>query len=150
MSCSNSTNKSCNQKSCQRYYNNNAQAFIAGQTINLIIAGNKVVDSGISIETEPQNYTTVKTGLYHISGDVVIDATTEGEATLQVYMDGVALPCTVKNVTLPVGNTAIHTETDLSLTGCCCNVSHSFTFVLTSVTAVGSVIEFCSGVLKLA
>lgn len=150
MSCSSNSAKTCQNKSCQRYYNNNAQAFAAGATIQLQIAGAKVVDSGISIETQPQSYTTVKTGLYHIVGDVVVDAVTAGSGTLQIFMDGVGLPCTIKNVTLPEGNTEIHTETDLSLTGCCCNVDHNFTYVFTSDGAAGTIVEFCSGMLKLA
>ena len=76
MNCSNKCGKTCHDKSCQRYYNNNAQTIEVGGATQLVIKGNKVVDSGISIETESQNYTVVKKGLYHISADVVIDGTT--------------------------------------------------------------------------
>ena len=71
---------------------------------------------------------------------------------MQWYMDGVALPCTLKRVTLPAsGNAEIHTETDLELSGCCCCVNHTFTLVATTdSTAAGSVIELCTGLLKLA
>lgn len=137
-------------KSCERHYNNNSQTFEAGQTITLQIAGTKVVDTGISIETEQNSYTTVKKGLYHISGDVVIDATTAGDITFQILMDGVVLPCTIKAETIPVDNTSIHTETDLMLDGCCCDVSHTFTYQIVSTTAAGSVIALCTGITKLA
>lgn len=152
MGCSNKCGKTCHDKSCQRFYNNNAQTLAAGATLQLQIAGTKVVDSGISIETEPNNFTTVKTGLYHIAGDVSITPTAGGTVTFQVYMDGVALPCTLRTITLPAtGSREIHTETDLCLSGCCCDVSHTFTFQLTSVdTAAGSVIQSCFGILKLA
>lgn len=151
MSCSSNGNKSCHDKSCERYYNNNNQVLDDGTTIQLVIAGSKVVDSGIAIDVQPQSYTITKTGLYHIAGDVVIDANVAGSVVFQVYMDGVALPCTTKTVTLAVGNNAIHTETDLRLTNCCCDVNHTFTFTLTSqALAAGNVIEFCSGILKLA
>lgn len=151
MSCGNFGHKTCHDKSCQRYYNNIAQALAAGQTIPLAIAGARVVDSGISIETEPLNYNTLKTGLYHFSGDVIINVATAGDVELQLYMDGVPLPCTYRRVTVPSGYREIHTETDLALDGCCCDVTHSFTFRLTSVdTAVGTVTQFCSGALKLA
>ncbi len=151
MACGNNRHKTCHNKSCQRYYNNVPQALAAGQALQLAIAGAKVVDSGISIETEPLNYTTLKTGLYHFVGDVVINVATGGDVELQMYMDGVPLPCTYRRVTVPSGYREIHTETDLELDGCCCNVEHSFTFRLTSIdTAVGTVTQFCSGVLKLA
>lgn len=151
MSCSNNSNKSCRDKSCERYYNNNNQVLNAGTTIQLVIAGSKVVDSGIAIDVQPQSYTILKTGLYHISADVVVDANVAGNVVFQVYMDGVALPCTTKTVTLAEGETAIHTETDLRLSACCCDVSHNFTFTLSSpAAAAGNVIEFCSGILKLA
>ena len=83
---------------------------------------------------------------------IVIAATAAGVLTLQWYMDGVALPCTLKRVTLPAsGNAEIHTETDLELSGCCCCVNHTFTLVATTdSTAAGSVIELCTGLLKLA
>ena len=150
MGCSSKSHKTCHDKSCQRYYNNNVQAIAAGQTVQLAIAGARVVDSGIAIDTQPLSYTTLKTGLYHIAADVVVNATTAGSGVFQVYMDGVPLPCTRKTVQFYSGGTAVHTETDLELSGCCCNVEHSFTFIFTSDTVVGSVTEFCSGVLKLA
>jgi len=136
-------------KSCVRYYNNATQALGAGATLQLAIAGSRVVDTGTAIEVEPSNYTTLKTGLYSLSADVIVEGTTAGDAILQVYMDGVALPCTTRRVSLVDGYYEIHTETDLYLTGCCPCVSHSFTFTLTSVsTAVGNVVTFCSGILK--
>lgn len=149
MACGNKCHKTCRDKSCQRYYNDIAQELAAGQTIQLAIAGSKVVDTGVSIETNPLNYTTLKTGLYHFSGDVVINVATAGDVVLEMYMDGVALPCTYRRVTVPSGYREIHTETDLCLDGCCCDVSHSFTFKLTSIdTAVGNVVQFCSGIRK--
>lgn len=151
MSCSGRNHKNCNYKSCQRYYNNNPQAVAVSSNVQLIIEGTKVVDTGVSIETYPQNYTTLKTGLYHISGDVVVTATAAGLATLQVYMDGIPLPCTLKPITLAVGANPVHTETDLQIDGCCADVSHVFTYVLTTdATATGNVTQFCSGIVKLA
>lgn len=51
MGCSSNRHKTCRDKSCQRYYNNNQQAFIAGQTVNIQM-GNRVVDTGVAIETQ--------------------------------------------------------------------------------------------------
>lgn len=150
MSCSSGKHKTCKDKSCQRYYNNNPQAFVAGQTLQLQVAGNRVVDTGVSIETQGQSMTTLKTGLYHISADVVISVTAASTGVFQIYMDGVPLPCTLRDLTLVAGANPVHNETDLVLDACCCDVSHTFTFVFTSGTAVGNITEFCCGILKLA
>lgn len=148
MSCGNSI-KNRNFKSCERFYNNNSQALTAGTTLVLTL-GAKVVDTGVSIETDTQSYSTVTKGLYHISGDVVItSAVADGNGTFSVYMDGVQLPCTVRAFTTVDGSIAVHTETDLYLDSCCCSVNHTFTFVVTSTTAVGTVTN-CTGITKLA
>lgn len=150
MSCNNSSSlKNRNMKSCERYYTNNAQTLIAGGT-DILTLGAKVVDTGVSIEADTQSYTTVTKGLYHISGDIVVtSATADGNGTFSVYMDGVQLPCTIRQFTTVDGSVAVHTETDLYLNGCCCEVSHTFTFVVESTTAVGTVTS-CTGITKLA
>lgn len=149
MGCSNRRHKTCHDKSCQRYYNNNWQSFVAETPLTLTVAGASVVDSGISIATEPQSYNILKTGIYHISGDIVATVATAGAGTFEVYLDGVALPCTIKTVSLPVGNTAIHTETDIAFDNCCCNIDKSITFVFTPSVS-GTIATFCSNVTKLA
>lgn len=151
MGCGNGRHKTCHDKSCQRYYNSTSQPLAVSTTTQLAIAGVKVVDSGISIETEPMNYTTVKTGLYHFAGDVIINLTAGGVVIFRMLMDGVVLPCTVRTFTAGTGYREIHTETDLELDGCCCNVSHTFTFeIVTDAAATGTVTQFCSGITKLA
>lgn len=150
MGCTSSKHKTCRDKSCQRYYNNNSQAFAAGQAITLQVAGNRVVDTGVAIETQGQSMTTLKTGLYHIAADIVATVTAASTGTFQVYMDGVPLPCTLKPLNFIAGANPVHAETDLELDGCCCDVTHTFTFVFTSGTAVGNITEFCAGILKLA
>ena len=151
MSCSGKSNKTCRNKSCQRFYNNVAQPLPVNATTQLAIAGAKVVDSGISIETEPLNYTVLKTGLYHFSGDVIINLTVAGVVTFRMLMDGVVLPCTVRTFTAGTGYREIHTETDLELTGCCCDISHRFTFeIVTDAVATGTVTQLCSGITKIA
>lgn len=151
MSCGNSRHKTCNDKSCQRFYNNSIQPLPVSTDLQLIIEGTKVVDTGLAIETQNMNYTTLKKGLYHIAGDVTLEATAAGDVFFEVYMDGVALPCTRRSRTVTIGYNPIHTETDLYLDGCCCDISHVFTYRLRSdAGATGSVIEFCSGITKLA
>lgn len=140
------------QKSCARYYNNTAQTLAANSTTTLTLVGARAVLTGESISVQPQSFDTNKIGLYHLTADAVIAATAAGEVTLVWMMDGVALPCTTKTVTVAADvNTEIHTETDLSLSACCCCVDHTFTLLaVTDETAAGSVVQLCAGLLKLA
>lgn len=149
MACNNNRNY---QKSCARYYNNTAQPLSADSTTTLTLAGARAVLSGEAVGVQPQSFDTTKIGLYHLAADAVISATAAGKVTLVWTMDGVALPCTVKTVTVAEGvNTEIHTETDLQLSACCCCVSHTFTLLaITDETAAGSVVQLCTGLLKLA
>lgn len=88
-------------------------------------------------------------GLYHISGDIVINATTAGNATFAAYMDGVVLPCTFTNHRLATGNNEIHFETDILIDSCCCDVNKTITFaVVLDATAVGNVTHVCTGIIK--
>lgn len=149
MSCSASL-KNAHMKSCARYYNNNAQAVAVGTTTQLAL-GTRVVDTGVSIENDLQSLTTLTKGLYHISGDIAIDTVTAGNVVFAVFMDGVQLPCTVKPLTLVADSEiGVHTETDLYLDACCCSVSHTFTYVITSTTGAATVNNFCAGITKLA
>lgn len=144
-----SSKKNPRYKSCVRYYNNNTQALAAGATVQLQIAGSRVTDTGVSIETQPSSYTILTRGLYHISADVEINATTGGDVEIIAYMDGVELPCMKKTKTLEVGYDTIHTETDLEIDACCCSVSKTITFAVKSVSAaIGSVVHVCSGIIK--
>lgn len=151
MGCSSTGKKRPNYKSCVRYYNNVNQPLLANTTTQVQIVGTKVVDTGVSIDTEPSSYTIVTKGLYHLSEDVVIAATAVGVATVSIYMDGVMLPCTYNPRTLYVGNNTFHVETDLDIEGCCCDVSKNITFVITTdATAVGTILHVCTGITKLA
>lgn len=148
MSCCNK-HKSCHDKSCQRFYNTAAQIFAVDQTITLQIAGNRVVDSGIAIDTDVSSFNVSKPGLYHIVADAIVLATTAGSGTLRVLMNGVALPCSARLVSLPLGNAVeIHTETEIRIDCCCGN--NTFAFEFESDTAAGSVVSLCTGMLKLA
>lgn len=149
MSCYNKR-KSCHDKSCERFYNTTPQTFAADETITLQIAGSKVVDSGIAIETDASSFNVGKSGLYHIVADAIVLTTTAGSGTLRILKNGVPLPCSARLVSLPLGAaTEIHTETEIILDCCCCG-SNTFTFEFVSDTAAGSVISLCTGVLKLA
>lgn len=141
--------KRANYKSCVRYYNNAIQTLTTDDTTQIVIAGARVADTGISIEAQPSSYTILTRGLYHISGDIVINATTAGNATFAAYMDGVVLPCTFTNHRLAAGNNEIHFETDILIDSCCCDVNKTITFaVILDATAVGSVTHVCTGIIK--
>lgn len=144
-------NKNAHAKSCVRYYNNNAQAIAAGEN-TLQLVGARAVDSGISIQAEPMSYDIVKAGLYHIVADLTLTATTGGLVTLEWYLDGVPLPCTFRQVTAVADvSEPMHTETELAIGGCCCDINKTLTLVLTAATGVVATInQLCTGVLKLA
>lgn len=153
MACGNTSAKTCSQKSITRYYNNNLQPLVAGGTLDLVL-GSKVVDRGISIDVENQQYVVLKNGVYHIAGDIVFDSSAAGYIEFRVLKDGRYLPCTLRTVSVAAdGNVSVHTETDFEVKGCCCNVNHTFTFEVISAgtgTAAGNVVEFCSGIAKIA
>lgn len=151
MGCSSSGKKRPNYKSCVRYYNNIDQPFTINSTNQLVLAGSRVVDTGVSIDTQPSSYTITTKGLYHLSADIVVNATVAGDLDLNFYMDGVKLPCTYTQNTLRVGYNSIHTETDLDIDSCCCNVSKNITLVITTyAAATGDVVHVCSGITKIA
>ena len=66
MACNNGNGNRAYQKSCVRYFNNAPQLLAADSENVLTLAGAKVVNSGSSIQVEPQSYDTVKIGLYHL------------------------------------------------------------------------------------
>lgn len=146
MSCGNSL-KTRNMKSCVRYYNNSVVALAAESTVQLQVAGTRVVDTGLSIQTEPMSYNIVKSGLYHLSEDIIVDATTPGDLTIVIYKDGVPLPCTQKEVHAFTGENIYHIETDLMIRGCC-DINHTFTYFVISDDAVGNITHICTGIIK--
>lgn len=151
MSCGNGNG--CN-KSVARFYNNVAQTFAADAVTPLIVSGNQVVLSGNGITVFNNGYSILKSGIYRISGDVVVSGTAAGLLTFQVYLDGLLLPCTVRKQSIAAGDTTmLHTETEINFNKVCpCsnNVSHQVTFALvTDAAASGTVENLCTGVTKL-
>lgn len=89
-----------------------------------------------------------KSGLYHLSADVTYTPTAAGVAILQLYKDGVALPCAIAQQTVAAGNVYTnHIETDLCLTTCCVN-RPVITLDISGVA--GTVNHTCVGAVKLA
>lgn len=143
MSCS----KNIYAKSCVRAYNNAAQPFTAALTpLNLL--GTPVVDSGCSLTLNPASIQINKSGLYHLSADVTYTATEAGTAVVQLYKDGIALPCAINQNTVAADSTyTVHIETDICVNTCCVN-HPAITLDISGVT--GTVNHICAGACKLA
>ena len=151
MSCN--SNGSCHcQKSIARFYNKTTQAFPANTVTPISVNANQVVLEGKAIVPTLNGYRIEKTGLYNISCDVVLLGATAGNVILQAYLDGVAMPCTERTVTLVAeAYTTIHLETDILFEPVCrCqnNTSHAITFAVVSTGGAGSIVNVCSGVKK--
>lgn len=150
--CCNS-NGSCGcQKPIARYYNQTTQAFAANTITQLAVNANQVILEGKAIVPSLNEYRIDKTGLYHISCDVVLLGTTAGNVTVLCYLDGVAMPCTDRRVTLVADAYAsVHLETDILFNQVCqCrnNTSHTITFAVVSTGGAGNVVNVCTGVNK--
>ena len=142
---------SCNNnpyaKSCIRVYNTTAQTVTATAT-PLVLEGTPVVESGCSLSLNTSSITICKSGLYHLAADISFTPTTEGTFTVQLYKDGVALPCSIVQDTAETGNVfAAHVETDLCVNACYVN-KPEITLVVSGVA--GTITRTCVGALKLA
>lgn len=151
MGCNSNGGCGC-QKSIARFYNQTAQAFAANAITPIAVNANQVVLEGNAIEAPLNGYRINKTGLYTISCDVALLGTTAGNVVLQGYLDGVAMPCTTRNVTLVAdAYTPVHFDTDILFEPVCrCqnNTSHAITFAVVSTGGAGSIVNVCSGVKK--
>ena len=114
MACGNNL-KQCNYKSIERTFNNTSQPFVAtGTTLNLL--GVKATDTGVSICSSVNNFSINCTGTYHICADVTAEPTGAGDLEIQLYRNGVPLPCAICTQTVASGDTyTLHTETDIYL-----------------------------------
>lgn len=154
MSCGNGNNSCGCGKSVVRFYNDSSQTFAADSITQLVVSGNQVTRNGKGIDVYNNGYAILKSGVYRISGDVVLTGTAAGLLTFQVYLDGMLLPCTVrKESIISGGTTTIHTETEIDFNKVCpCtnNVNHRIVFALvTDAAAAGVVDNLCTGVTKL-
>lgn len=134
-------------KSCIRVYNANPQTVTATAT-TLVLEGTPVVESGCSLCLNPSSITIKKSGLYHLAADISFTPTAAGTFIVQLYKDGVALPCTIVQDTAETGNVfAAHVETDICVNACCVN-NPEITLVVSGVA--GTITRTCVGALKLA
>lgn len=134
-------------KSCVRSFTNLPQPVTATPT-TITIEGTPVVESGVSLDLNPNSITVNTSGLYHFSADVTFNPTAAGTLVVQLYKDGVALPCAVSQTTTTAGSIiTTHIETDLVLATCCA-VQPVITLVISGVA--GTVVHTCTGGLRLA
>lgn len=151
MSCNSGSNCGC-RKSVARFYNQTTQAFLANATTPIAVNANQVVLQGTAIVPSLNEYRIDKTGLYGLTADVVLLGTTAGNVLVQAYLDGAAMPCTARTVTLVAdGYTAVHIDTDILFEQVCMcqnNTSHQITFGIVSTGGAGSVVNVCTGIIK--
>lgn len=111
--------KNGTKKSALRLVGNTAQTI--SSTAAALSGGIAQVDTGCSIEPMSSGSRILSDGLYQVQVSAQVTATAAGTVTLQLYMDGTALPDTLRTVTAAEGQTEITTGTLLCLChGCCC------------------------------
>lgn len=134
-------------KSCVRTYTNIPQTVTDALT-TITIEGTPVVESGTSLNLNPSSISVNTSGLYHFSVDVTFTPSAGGDFVVQLYKDGIALPCAISTETVTADTTVTtHVETDLVLSSCCA-VQPSITLVTSGVA--GDIIHTCVGGLRLA
>ncbi len=134
-------------KSCVRVYNNSVQPVFENPA-TLTLEGTPVVESGCSLTLNPSSIVINNSGLYHLSADVTFTAVSKGNSVIQLYMDGLPLPCAVAKDFTESGNTfTTHVETEVCVQTCC--MKHPAITLVTSGVD-GEVSHTCVGVLKLA
>lgn len=109
----------CYQKSAQQAYNTAAQPYVAaGTTLNVL--GAQCTDCGCSINTSTLGMTIQNAGLYYLSAAVTSTPTAAGTQVVQLFNNGVAIPCAVSTVTTTAGSiTTQEVETVVPISACC-------------------------------
>lgn len=108
-------------------------------------------DTGCSIQAQNGGAKIQNGGIYEISFDTYVTSAAAGTVVVQLYKDGVALPCAKDSVTLAAGATGnMHFSTRLEV-ACCCAVNPVFTVRFTSTDITALVVNHTAlGVTKLA
>ena len=143
MSCKNK-----NYKSAQVAVNTTAQNVVAaGTTVNVL--GNMVTDTGCSIATNNTGFKINASGLYNIRYAITFTAEAAGTLTIQLFKDGVALPCTLVQDTVADASTyTVIVEAPAIVVGTCCNICTNITAIVSGVA--GTVNYVCASVVRLA
>lgn len=108
-------------------------------------------DTGCSIEGSAGGARILNGGIYEISFDTFVTSAAAGTVRVQLYQNGVPLPCAIDSVTLAAGATGnMHFSTRIELS-CCKAISPSLTAVFTSDDITALVVNHTAlGVVKLA
>ena len=108
------------QKSAVRTYNNSAQAVSAVAT-QLTLNGTEITRTGCSITPDGNILRINNGGLYFLATDVTITPTAAGTVTVQMYLNGAAMPDAIaQQVVAANGTTTLHVETSRLLAACPC------------------------------
>ena len=143
MSCKNK-----NYKSAQVALNTTTQTTAAAGTV-INVLGSQLTDTGCSIDTTAAGFKIVASGLYRIRYTLTFTAGAAGDATVQLFRDGVALPCTLVQNTVAAGNVyTMVTEAPALVVGTCCNICPVITAVVGGVE--GTVNYVCASAVRLA
>lgn len=140
MACCNTNLKSKYYKSSAVTYSNTDQAFnpsvpAGGTALTFTTVS---TNTGCAITPSASGLSIGYDGLYYIDADVVM-TTTAGPGTLQVqlYRNGVALPCCFAQVSQVVGDIdSVHISTILPINVCAANPAN-FTVVVSSTDVTG-------------
>lgn len=125
------------QKSAVRTYNNAAQAVTAAAT-QLTLSGTAITRTGCSISPDGNILRINNGGLYFFAADVTITPTEAGTVTVQMYLNGVAMPDAVaQKVVAANGTTTLHVETSRLLAACPCTTKPTISVWISG--AAGSV-----------
>ncbi len=107
--------------------------------------------TGCSISGQPGGAKICNGGLYEFSFDTFVTSAAAGTVKVQLYKDGVAMPCAQDSVTLVAGATEnMHFSTRLEV-ACCCAINPVFSVVFTSTDVTALTVNHTAlGVVKLA
>ena len=143
------TNKNPHYKSTVEFYNNATQTLTATAE-PLTIEGTTVTETGVALDVSGNAATVNYNGTYAINFSIIVDVTTAGDITAQIYIDGVAIPETTTTVTVAAGNNLININTIRFIKAGCQDLSHIQIMANTDGTAAGSITKVSGNIIKLA
>jgi len=101
-----------------RTYNSTVQT-VTASAAQLVLAGTTVTKTGCSVVPDGNVLKINHGGLYHLAADVTLTPSAAGTETLQMYLNGVAMPDAVTQETVAEsGVTTLHVETTRLLSVC--------------------------------
>lgn len=147
--------KNRNYKSAIQTYNGSSQPILATNTVTnpiTVALGGKVTDTGCAIQKDTNGFDIECSGLYRISYDADVTATTAGAVTLAIAINGVVAQETLKiNTVAAAGAEEVSAETVRVLNTCCVQNDYNVEIVAYSDgTFVGAINNISANIVKLA